>query len=402
MNLSFRPEEEAFRQEVRDFLSDHLTSDLRRYAARMTSVYADRETAMHWQGILKEKGWAAPSWPVEHGGCDWTVAQHYIFDVEMARAGAPPLSPMGIGMCGPALIGHGSEAQKAHYLPRILSGEDFWCQGYSEPHAGSDLAQLSMSAIADGDDFICNGSKIWTTHAHEANMMFCLVRTDSSGKPQTGITFILIDMTSPGVRVDPIIMLSGEHIQNAVFFDDVRVPKANVVGEVDKGWTVAKYLLEFERGGSSYGPRLLQRIESLRRTARGLGRLTQDLEANLTEAEINASTLEAAELMMMSEISGGGTPGLKASMMKVKGTELSQRLTEIALDLAGVDAQPFQPEHTETGGPVVTRAPSNQGLVGPESLVTVPAKYLNDRAGSIYAGSNEIQRNILAKAQLGL
>ena len=305
-------------------------------------------------------------------------------------------------MCGPALIGHGSKAQKDHYLPRILSGEDYWCQGYSEPHAGSDLAVLSMSAVPDGDDFICNGSKIWTTHAHEANMMFCLVRTDATGKPQTGITFLLIDMTAPGVRVDPIIMLSGEHIQNAVFFDDVRVPKANVVGAVDNGWTVAKYLLEFERGGSSYGPRLLQRLQTLRTTARGLDVLDSALADRIGAAEVQATALEAAELMMMSEISGGGTPGLKASMMKVKGTELSQHVTEIGLDIAGLHAEPFQPQHTAPGGPVVTVKPSNDGLVGPESLVTIAPKYFNDRAGSIYAGSNEIQRNILAKAQLGL
>jgi alkylation response protein AidB-like acyl-CoA dehydrogenase len=233
-------------------------------------------------------------------------------------------------------------------------------------------------------------------------MMFCLVRTDATGKPQTGVTFILIDMTVPGLRVDPIIMLSGEHIQNAVFLDEVRVPKENVVGEVNKGWTVAKYLLEFERGGSSYGPRLLQQIARLRRTATALGKMTRDLEAHLTEAEIAATTLEAAELMMMSKLTGGGTPGLEASMMKIKGTELSQRLTEIAMDLAGIHVQPFQPEHTETGGPVVRHAPTNQGLVGPDALVTTAPKYLNDRAGSIYAGSNEIQRNILAKGQLGL
>ncbi|WP_300376849.1 acyl-CoA dehydrogenase family protein [Henriciella sp.] len=402
MNLQFSPAEESFREEVRDFLGYELTPGLKRYASRMTSVYAEKDVALEWQAILKAKGWAAPSWPVEHGGCDWSVAQHYIFDVEMARAGAPPLSPMGIGMCGPALIGHGSEEQKAHYLPRILSGEDFWCQGYSEPHAGSDLAQLSMSAVEDGDAFICNGSKIWTTHAHEANMMFCLVRTDSSGKPQQGITFLLIDMTAPGVTVDPIIMLSGEHIQNAVFFEDVRVPKANVIGKVDQGWTVAKYLLEFERGGSAYGPRLLQRLAALRTTARELDRLDQALNSRITAAEMQAGALEAAELMMMAEISGGGTPGLKASMMKIKGTELSQHVTEIALDLAGLHVQPFQPEHTSPGGPVVTHHSSNQGLVGPDSLVTVAAKYLNDRAGSIYAGSNEIQRNILSKGQLRL
>ena len=233
-------------------------------------------------------------------------------------------------------------------------------------------------------------------------MMFCLVRTDASGKPQQGITFLLIDMTAPGVTVDPIIMLSGEHIQNAVFFDDVRVSKANVIGDVDKGWTVAKYLLEFERGGSSYGPRLLQRLGALRRTAAELGRLDADLNMAIAATEMEAEALEAAELMMMSELSSGGTPGLKASMMKIKGTELSQRVTEIALDLAGLHVQPFQPEHTSPGGPVVTRHSSNQGLVGPDSLVTVAPKYLNDRAGSIYAGSNEIQRNILSKGQLGL
>ncbi|MBR9834371.1 MAG: acyl-CoA dehydrogenase [Alphaproteobacteria bacterium] len=402
MQLTFSPEEEAFRSEVRDFLADQLTPELRAYAARMTSVYADKATALEWQAILRDKGWAAPSWPVEYGGCDWSVAQHYIFDVEMAKAGAPPLSPMGIGMCGPALIGHGSQAQKDHYLQRILSGEDFWCQGYSEPHAGSDLAALTMTAVDDGDAFVCSGSKIWTTHAHEANMMFCLVRTDASGKPQTGITFLLIDMTAPGVCVDPIIMLSGEHIQNAVFFDDVRVPKANVVGEIDKGWTVAKYLLEFERGGSSYGPRLLQRLGALRHVARELDRLDADLANRISAAEIEASALEAAELVMMSELSGGGTPGLKASMMKIKGTELSQHVTEIALDIAGEYVQPFQPEHTNPGGPVTAPHPTNQSLVGPESLVTVSAKYLNDRAGSIYAGSNEIQRNILSKGRLGL
>lgn len=402
MKLAFTRDEEAFREEVRDFLADKLTADLRAYAKRMTSVYATKPVAMEWQRILVKQGWAAPSWPVEYGGTNWSVAQRYIFDVEMARAGAPPLSPMGIGMCGPALIGHGSKAQKDYYLPRILSGEDFWCQGYSEPHAGSDLAALTMSAIEDGDHYICNGSKIWTTHAHAANMMFCLVRTDSSGKQQQGITFILIDMTSPGVRVDPILMLSGEHIQNAVFFTDVRVPKANVIGKVNEGWTVAKYLLEFERGGSSYGPRLLARLRSLRQIAAEEGLLSPEFGRRLSQAEAEAQTLEAAELQMMSELAGGGTPGLKASMMKIRGTELSQHLTELALELAGAYAAPFQPHHTSPGGPVPGFEGLNTPLVGPESAVTVSAKYLNDRAGSIYAGSNEIQRGILAKGQLGL
>jgi len=402
MNLAFTAEEEAFREEVRDFIARNLTGDLRAYAQRMTSVYAAKPIALKWQGLLVKQGWAAPSWPVEYGGTGWTAAQRYIFDVEMARAGAPSLSPMGIAMCGPALIGHGTKAQKDYYLPRILSGEDFWCQGYSEPHAGSDLAALTMSAVDDGDAFICNGSKIWTTHAHEANMMFCLVRTDSSGKLQQGITFILIDMTAPGVRVDPILMLSGEHIQNAVFFTDVRVPKANVIGKVNEGWTVAKYLLEFERGGSAYGPRLLARLRALRVTAAEEGALDDAFAARLSRAEAEILALEAAELRQMSDLAGGGTPGLKASMMKIRGTELSQHLTELALDLAGTYAAPFQPHHTAPGGPVPGFEGLNTPQAGPDSAVTVSAKYLNDRAGSIYAGSNEIQRGILAKGQLGL
>ena len=402
MKLAFTREEEAFRDEVRTFLDEKLTANLRAYARRMTSVYSSKEIALEWQRILVKQGWAAPSWPVEHGGTGWSVAERYIFDVEMARAGAPGLSPMGIGMCGPALIGHGSKTQKDYYLPRILSAEDYWCQGYSEPHAGSDLAALTMSAVDDGDAYVCNGSKIWTTHAHEANMMFCLVRTDASGKPQQGITFILIDMTAPGVRVDPILMLSGEHIQNAVFFTDVRVPKANVIGKVNEGWTVAKYLLEFERGGSAYGPRLLARLRNLREIAAEEGLLDANYGRKLSRAEAEAQALEAAELQMMSELSGGGTPGLKASMMKIKGTELSQHLTELALELSGAYAAPFQPHHTSPGGPVPGFEGANTPLVGPESAVTASAKYLNDRAGSIYAGSNEIQRGILSKGQLGL
>lgn len=401
MDLTFSPADEAFRAEVRDFLDTHLTADLRAYAAKMTSVYADKPIALRWQEILRKKGWAAPSWPVEYGGCDWSVAQHYIWQTELARAGAPPLSPMGIGMCGPALIGHGSPEQKAHYLPRILSGADFWCQGYSEPHAGSDLAALTMQAIDDGDSFICSGQKIWTTHAHEANMMFCLVRTRSTGKRQEGITFVLIDMTAPGVRVDPILMLTGEHIQNSVFFDEVRVPKANVVGQIDSGWDVAKYLLEFERGGSAYGPRLRGRIEAIRRTALAEGLLDAGFAQKLAAAEAQILSLEAAELRQMAELSRGGTPGLKASMMKVLGTELSQRLTELSIELAGDYVAPYQPNHTSPGGPTPNFRRGNEEAVGPDWAITASAKYFNDRAGSIYAGSNEIQRNILAKGTIG-
>ncbi len=401
MNLDLTTEDSEFRSEVRAFLRDNLTEELSNAGRLVTSVFIEPQFSLPWQKILHAQGWAAPAWPVEYGGTGWTEMQRYIFASECARAGAPSLSPMGLAMVGPCIIGHGTPEQKAHYLPRILAGQDYWCQGYSEPGSGSDLASLSLKAESDGDDYVLNGTKIWTTHAHHANMMFCLVRTRFDGKPQEGITFLLLDMTLPGIKVDPIITLAGEHEVNQVFFDDVRVPKANVIGKVNEGWTVAKYLLEFERGGSSYGPRLKARVGSLCKHAAEAG-MGADMAAKLSQAEADASALEAAELMMMSELSTGGTPGLKASMMKIKGTELSQRLTELALEIAGNWAQPFQPHHTNPGGEVVNAPSNSAALVGPESAVTVSAKYLNDRAGSIYAGSNEIQRNILAKAQLGL
>ena len=405
MDLGFSAAEEAFREEVKDFLAANLTEDLRRYARRMTSVYSDKPTALAWQAILHRQGWAAPAWPVEHGGCDWSIAQHFIFATELAAADAPGLSPMGIAMCGPALIGHGSDEQKSHYLPRILSGEDYWCQGYSEPGAGSDLASLIMQAEEDGSALVITGSKIWVTHGHEANMMFCLVRTDRSGKPQQGITFVLIDMTSPGVRVEPIVMLAGEHVQNQVFLDTVRVPKANIIGRINEGWTVAKYLLEFERGGGAYAPRLMKRAGALRREARAHGMLDAGFALKLAQAEADIMALNGAELRLMAELQAGRTPGMAGSMMKILGTELSQRLTELAIEIAAPYTAPFQPHHTATGGPV--RDPRaqlmhNMELIGPGEFVTAIPKYLNDRAGSIYAGSNEIQRNILAKGQLGL
>src|SRR5690606_38285625 len=264
MDLALSARDAAFRDEVRRFLDEKLTPKLRATGKLMTSVYADYETTMTWHRALHAKGWVAPAWPVEYGGYDWSVMQHYIFASELSAAGAPPLSPMGVGMYGPVLIGHGTAEQKAFYLPRILSGADFWCQGYSEPGSGSDLASLQMSAVDMGDHFLCNGSKIWTTHANYANWIFNLVRTSKEDIPQRGITFLLIDMKTPGVKVEPLVMLSGEHIQNQVFFTDVKVPKANVVGKVGEGWTVAKYLMQFERGGHAYAPGLTTRLNRIR------------------------------------------------------------------------------------------------------------------------------------------
>jgi alkylation response protein AidB-like acyl-CoA dehydrogenase len=410
MGIRWNEAELAFREEVRAFLDAELTPEMRRDARRTTSVYAPHELSMAWQAILHARGWAAPAWPVEYGGCGWTAAQRYIFASELAAAEAPRLSPMGLGMCGPVLIGHGTAEQKAHYLPRMLSGEHVWCQGYSEPGSGSDLASLRMSAVEDGDDLICNGHKLWTTHANVANWIFCLVRTSQEAIRQQGITFLLINMATPGVEVRPIIMLSGEHIQNDVFFTDVRVPKANAVGRVGNGWTVAKYLMEFERGGGVSTPGLKARLGRIRRMAAseadGAGGHVDDAAgfmARLNALAIEIETLEAAELQILASLSAGDAPGARSSMMKTVGTELSQRLTELALEAAGAYGAAFQPHAVCPGGPVLGyQAPADQGHVGPDHSLTVAAKYLNDRAGSIYAGTNEIQRNIMAKAVLGL
>jgi alkylation response protein AidB-like acyl-CoA dehydrogenase len=410
MDLSWSPADIAFREEVRAFLAEHLTPELRAAGRGMTSVYSDYPVAMAWQKILYARGWAAPAWPVEYGGCDWSVAQHYIFASELTAAGAPALSPMGIGMCGPVLIGYGTPEQKTYFLPRMLSGEHFWCQGYSEPGSGSDLASLRMSAVADGDDFICNGHKIWTTHANRANWIFCLVRTSDEPVRQRGITFLLIDMATPGVEVRPIVSLSGEHIQNEVFFTDARVPKANAVGPIGEGWTVAKYLMQFERGGRASTPALRGRLERIRAIARsesdgGNARLIDDhaFAARLAQAEIEISALEAVELRLMSNLSQGQAPGPESSMQKTVGTELSQRLTELAVEAVGGYVAPYQPHVTHPGGPSPGYVPpTDLGAVGPDYSWTVMSKYLNDRAGSIYAGTNEIQRNIMAKAVLGL
>jgi alkylation response protein AidB-like acyl-CoA dehydrogenase len=409
MDIAFGPQDAAFRDEVRSFLDEKLNDRLRAAGRLSTSVYADREIMREWHKILYEKGWVAPSWPVEYGGCDWSVTQHYIYSTEMALASAPGLSPMGLGMCGPVLIGYGTPEQKAFYLPRILSGEDFWCQGYSEPGSGSDLASLQMRAEDDGDHYICNGQKIWTTHGQYANRIFCLVRTSREEIPQKGITFLLIDMDTPGVSVDPLIMMSGEHVQNQIFFRDVRVPKANVVGQVGQGWTVAKYLLEFERGGHAYAPGLAVRLEKIRRIATAEQadgqRLIDDpaFAARIASASVEIQALEFLEHRIISALSHGGTAGAQASIMKTRGTEISQHLTELAIEAVGAYGAPFQPHATMPGGPVPGwPKPAYNDHVGPDHALPVMSKYLNDRAGSIYAGSNEIQRNIMAKAVLGL
>jgi alkylation response protein AidB-like acyl-CoA dehydrogenase len=409
MQLSWSDDETAFRNEVRDFLTAHLDDDLRTAGRLMTSVYAEHTASMRWQRILAERGWAAPAWPREYGGCGWSISQRYIFAQELAASDAPPLSPMGIDMCGPALIEFGTNAQKRFFLPRMLSGEHFWCQGYSEPNSGSDLASLQMSATDAGDSFVCNGSKIWTTHTNLANWIFCLVRTSRESKPQAGITFLLIDMTTPGIEVAPIVMLTGEHLLNQVFFNEVRVPKGNALGKVGNGWSVAKYLLEFERGGISYAPKLHRRLEAIRQFAAvargdGHGCLLDDVPfaSRVASASVQVSALEMFELQVMARVSGGQSPGPAASVMKIIGTELQQEVTRLALAAAGHDGHAYQSHLARPGGGLSYSTSGPMWLPGGEDALLAPLRYLNERVATIYAGSNEIQRNILAKSALGL
>ena len=410
MDLAWSEQDAAFRDEVRAFLDAKLTPELRQAGRLMTSVYADHEASMAWQAILHERGWAAPAWPLEYGGCDWTLTQHYIFSRECALAGAPSLSPMGISMVAHAIVAFGTAEQKDYFLPRILTGEVFFCQGYSEPESGSDLASLSMAAVDDGDDLICTGSKIWTTHAMEANWIFALVRTSRSERKQQGITFVLIDMTTPGIEIRPLVMTSGEEVQTQIFFDAVRVPKSNVIGKIDDGWTVAKYLLEFERGGGAAAPSLQVMAEAIATEATRTpgpsgGTLIDDpaFAAKLADARIRTDVLEILEYRVLATVAEGGNPGAASSMLKILSTELSQQITELAMEAAGPRARIYQPHAAKPGGPVAQYCPPPDGYVSGEPWQAVaPLRYLNDRAGSIYAGSNEIQRNILAKATLGL
>jgi acyl-CoA dehydrogenase len=394
MHIDLSPADRAYQAEVRAFLEEALTPELRAAGRLTTSVFTDRQWSAPWHRALYEKGWVAPAWPVEYGGTGWSEMQRYIFASECAAAGAPSLAPMGLRMCGPVLMGYGTAEQKAHYLPRILSGEDYWCQGYSEPGAGSDLASLQLRAVSDGDDYVLSGSKIWTTHAQFANRMFCLVRTSSDGRPQQGITFLLLDMDTPGLSVRPIITLAGEHEVNQVFFEEVRVPKANRVGEQDQGWTVAKYLLEFERGGA-FAAGLKASMRRLRTVAATAGLLDDPAYARkLAEAEIELTAIEFTEARVMAALSAGGPPGPASSMLKMRGTEAMQRLDELAVEAAACHGFVDQPAARQPGG--------NVEPVGPREHLTAMPRYLNDRAASIYGGSNEVQRNIMAKLVLGL
>ena len=368
-------ESRAFRDEVRTFMAEKLTPDLRRAARRATSVFMDPSVSLAWQAILNARGWAAPDWPVEHGGTGWDDVQRYIYAEEAARAHAPSLPPQGLKMVAPVIMHYGTPEQKATLLPRILSGEDYWCQGYSEPGAGSDLASLKMRAVREGDDYVLNGSKIWTTHAQFANRMFCLVRTSTEGRPQTGITFLLLEMATPGITVSPILTLAGDHEFNQVFFDDVRVPVAGRLGAENDGWTVAKHLLVFERGGR-YAPGLGAHLALVREAAEATGWLDQP--GNRERLAREAIAVDALKAIEIAGLRGEGpAAAVRPSMLKVLGTETSQRIDLLALEIAaGWDG-----------------AMDN----APDAIAIAMPKYLNNRASSIYAGSNEIQRDLIAR-----
>jgi alkylation response protein AidB-like acyl-CoA dehydrogenase len=385
---------EAFRTDVRTWLADNLTPDLREVSAKSTSVFIDRPYTISWQAKLATRGWVAPHWPADYGGPGWDDTERYIFASEYARAKAPNLGPMGPRMVAPCIMRYGTPEQKAHYLPRILSGEDYWCQGYSEPQAGSDLAALQLRAERDGDHYILNGSKIWTTHAHFANKMFCLVRTSRDGPRQSGITFLLLDMDTPGITVRPIRSIANDHDFNQVFFEDARVPVSGRLGEEDQGWAVAKYLLEFERA-VAHSAGLHAALEDVRAEAKAAG-LDADpsirRKISLIAAQIAA--IEAVEFGVMSLMAKGGNPGPASSTLKIQGTETMQAIQHLAVELAGPYAAADQYD---------TRQPGSNGtpLTTEAAMVAVP-RYFNGRAASIYGGSNEIQRGIIAKQVLGL
>ena len=398
MDLRFTSEEESFRNEVRAFLAAKLPA---RIAQKVrTGKRLTKQDHEEWHAILYERGWLGNHWPVEHGGPDWTVAQRYIFDVEAALAHAPTVIAFGVSMLGPVLIKYGSEAQKARWLPRILDGSDWWCQGFSEPGAGSDLASLKMSAVRHGEHFLVNGQKTWTTLGQYANMIFCLVRTSTEGKKQEGISFLLIDLNSPGIELRPIVLLDGEPEVNEVFFTDVEVPVENLVGDENQGWTYAKYLLTYERtniAGVGSSMAALGHLRDIAKTQRKGGRpLAEDplFAARLARIEIDLENMKTTNLRVVAAAGHGAAPIAESSMLKIRGTEIRQKIASLARQALGPYAQPFVTEVLDEG--------FNGEPVGPDHAAPVAAEYFNLRKLSIFGGSNEVQREIITKAILEL
>jgi len=398
MNVNYTAEELAFRDEVRAFLSAELPRDISQKVK--LGKHLSKEDHQRWQKILSKKGWYALNWPVEYGGTGWSPVEKHIFDEECAAFGAPRVVPFGVNMVAPVIIKFGTEAQKAHYLPRILDGTDWWCQGYSEPGAGSDLASLKTRAVREGDYYIVNGQKTWTTLGQHADWIFCLVRTDPEAQQQRGISFLLIDMKTPGITVRPIITLDGDHEVNEVFFDNVKVPVENLVGEENKGWTCAKYLLTHERTGLAGIGASKAALAALKRAAARLeagGKpLIEDplLRMQIAEIEMQLMAIEMSTLRICAAAKEGGVPGAESSILKVKGTEIRQAITNLRRKIVGAYALPFLEEELDL---------AYEGeLLHEDATPGVAPIYFNMRKLSIFGGSNEIQKNIVAKMILEL
>jgi alkylation response protein AidB-like acyl-CoA dehydrogenase len=389
MDLDFNAEENAFRDEVRAFLKAHLPTDISTRIGRGDDSQIAQDIP-RWQGILHEHGWGAPAWPKAFGGTGWTTTQQYIFDVECALADAPIQLPFGLKMVAPVMMRYGSQEQQQRFLPRILCGDDWWCQGYSETGSGSDLASLKTRAVRDGDDYIVSGQKVWNTLGQYADWIFCLVRTDAGAKPQQGISFLLIDMKSPGVKVQPTRLLDGTHEVNEIWFDNVRVPAANRIGEENDGWTYAKFLLGHERtniAGIGGSKRELQRLKAMAAARQFDGKpLLEDalIATRIAQVEIDLTALEITNLRVIFDAEQKKAPGPEASMLKIRGTEIRQRIAELQVDVLGADALAFD------------------GHGDSDDVPRAMADYLNLRKLSIYGGSNEIQRNIIAQMILRL
>ena len=397
MDLVLNDDELAFQAEVRDFFAAKLPREIQD-RVRLAPSYVPREFTRAWQKLLHEQGWGAPNWPVKHGGTGWNAVRKYIYDAEYQAADCPRQSPFGISMVGPVICAFGTDAQKQRHLGPIIAGEKFWCQGYSEPGSGSDLASLSTRAVPDGDDYVVNGQKIWTSHAHHADWMFALVRTDPDCKPQQGISFLLIDMATPGIRVKPIISIDGHHYLNEVFFDDARVPIANRIGEENKGWTYAKFLLGHERTGIAGVGKSKRKVERLKAIAgvemeNGKSILADpSFRARISQAEVALRAVEFTQLRILAQQKAGQPPGPEASTLKIGGTQVEQTLNELMIEAIGNYAAPFPPDAQDME--------RNEPPIGPAHGVGLMQERLLRRAATIYGGSNEIQRNIIAKAVL--
>jgi alkylation response protein AidB-like acyl-CoA dehydrogenase len=396
MDLSYSDADNAFRREVSEWLAANLPSDLQHKV--LNHLRLNKEEYVRWHKILAAKGWVAPGWPEEWGGTGWNATQRHIFEEECARAGTPMIMAFGVAMVAPVIMKFATEEQKRYYLPRIYDCTDWWCQGYSEPGSGSDLASLKTRAERDGDYYVVNGQKTWTTLAQHADMMFCLVRTEQSERKQEGISFLLIEMNSPGIEVRPIYMLDEDHEVNEVFLDNVRVPVSNRVGEENKGWTYAKYLLGHERTGIAAVGRSKRELAFLKRLANGQNKggrpLTEDplFAAKIANLEIELMALEMTVLRVVSAEGAKKGPGPEASLLKIKGTQIQQMLTELMVEAIGPLAMPFERDFLEGKSDDVLDAES----------APLASYYFNFRKTSIYGGSNEIQRNIISQMILGL